>query len=162
MTAVRYVADATGVPRKIRYRFRCDAGGVIRKIKRRYLADAGGVPRLTYILGDEFSLSAGSVPGDAGYSQGGFGSLSPSDLLGDGNTFLELATATIKPFATVFQVISSGPLAANYIDSVTINGAELLASAAAFSGGSGGGTWTWTPGLSFTPGQTYDVLVIRN
>lgn len=184
MGAQRYVADASGVVRRIKYRYRCDASGVVRRIKRRYIADASGNPRLTFLLGDAFEMVAAVAvsgpPAQIGYigpaGPHQIGALTPSDgLLGDGSRFFELlsgykagvASPTSGYISLALQLIPSGLNTANYITALYIDGPGVnlsLVGPAPFYENDNVSTaaFGWGPGLpEFQVGQTYSVIIGR-
>jgi hypothetical protein len=163
LSAKSYISQAgvTRFPKKI---YVSDAGAVVRRIKKQYISDSGGVTRLTFTGADYLSLVAGTAGGSNGYTQGSFGSLTPGTL-GDGATVIELAASATSPHPLVFFIDTyPGTITSSYLTSVTIGAAVFLATAATFSGGTAGGSasWTWASGPVITPTDTYAVAVQRS
>ena len=165
MSAKTYVVDSGGTTRFLKRVYIVDSGNVTRKVKRIWAVDNTNTARLVFTGADYLTLIAGVTFGETGYTQGGFGSLTPS-VLGDGSTVTSLfTTPTTPPQQELFFVITGypGTVTSSYLTSLTINGATMPATAATFSGGGAGSQaeWTWTPSTALVGGTTYPVVVQR-
>lgn len=146
-----WIVDSGNVSRKLKTPWVIDSGNVARKIKKIWVIDSGNIARLVF-EGNIFTLTSGSAGGSSGYSNGGFGSLAPSNVLGDGNVIQQIASGNLLPHPLIIIITGSG-LTSGYLTSVTFTpGGTLLGSAASFTGGGATGQWSWSSGQSLSGG----------
>jgi hypothetical protein len=163
MVARTLISDSGAVIRQAKRILISDSTATVRVVKRLFISDSGAVARLVFTGADFLALIAGSAGGSNGYTQSAFGSLTPSTL-GDGSTVTELASAATFPHNMIFQITGySGTITSGYLTSLAINASVFLATSASFSGGSSGGSasWTWNPGFGFSNGSSYSITVQR-
>lgn len=175
MGAKRYIVDAGGTTRKIKTRYIIDAGGVTRKIKKRYIIDGSGVGRLTFNGNeDDFVVVAGTdgnVHGTGYFHVSGttYGSLTPSVVLGDGMSIVNLYDDNTGHRTLLIAGFPTAPVA-TYLASINCASSPALTPATAtftsiFNGSFGYlGQWQWLTssiGGFFTPGNTYPGVIIR-
>lgn len=186
MGANRYMVDSGGVTRHIRKRYVIDSGGIARLIRKRYIIDSSGAARLTFQYAFVFSGIAGAIsgagpgfsasfafgtmngggvgqPASLGYSLGGPGPISLSDLY--------VATA----FSSVLEVegFPSDP-GQGWVQQLTLVGTSNTFIRTGLDPGTsysftaspaGVAKWIWnsafTPG-GFAAGQPYSGQLIHN
>lgn len=175
MGAKRFMVDAGGITRRIKKRFVVDAGGVTRRIKKRYIIDPSGTARLTFNGNeDDFVVVAGtnSVNGTGFFHVSGntFGSLTPTTVLGDGMSIIELYDDNTNHRTLTIGGFLTAPVA-TYLASITCAGPTLTPTSSTFTftsifNGSFGflGRWQWSTSVSgfFVPGNTYPGVLIRS
>lgn len=164
MPARTFQRDSGGVPRLWKRIFLRDAGGVTRTIKRLFLRDSSGIARLIFSGADFFTIVCGTANNSNGYVNGGIGSISPNNQLGDGSTLQQLSVSNIHAPVPGTQILSinAGPgvnITANYISTLTIGVNVFTPAGATFAGGGVSGQWTWTGAGIFS--GTISVVIQR-
>jgi hypothetical protein len=150
MATITDISDAGGVTRKAKKIFASDASAVVRKIKKVFVSDPGAEVRLVF-TSNIFTLTSGAGGGSSGYTNGGFGTLAPSNVLSDGNVIQELASSNTIPHPMIVNITGSG-ISAGYLTDIIINGNTFLGSSSSFSGSSSNGVWTWASGQLLNAG----------
>lgn len=152
-----YEVDAGGTTRLTKRFFAVDSGGTTRLIKRAFQIDSGGTARL-FFTSNIFTLTSGQEGTTVyGYVAGGFGSISPSNVLSDGNTIIEIATAAGGPPPHAMTVQFHSAPSQSYLTSIIIDGVTFLGSAASFSSG----VWTWSNGQDLAPFNSNHTIQIN-
>jgi hypothetical protein len=158
MGAKYYVVDSGGVTRKVKKFHVVDSGGVTRTLKKAYVVDASGATRLYFTSADDFTLVVGTEPlgGEGrGYAQGGFGNITPSPVLGDGTTIVDLLIGNNTHILNLSIAGFPSNPGAGYVATLVINGTTtFLGSAATYSYSGGQATWQWSGAGRFTAGTS--------
>lgn len=115
-------------------------------------------------------MFVGTAANSNGYAQGGFGTLTPTNL-DDGTIINQLTfsnhSAPAPGNMLLFVNSYPGSITASYLASITVNGGTFTPSDpnfTGFSGGAPGGSaqWTWSGAGFPTPGTTVPVIVVRS
>lgn len=104
---------------------------------------------------DNAALVAGVSGADVGFSDGAWGSLTPS-ALADANTIQNIYT---DGSGNLHIAINGATLSQPYFNSLTINGIDYASAAATFTGGALQSTWVWSGAAALINADTYTVLI---
>ncbi len=165
MAAKTYVVDPGGTTRRIKTLPAIDSSGTERKIKRGWVIDTAGTPRLFFGAIDDFQIGA-QTPGGGlvGYVDGQYGSITPNNLLSDGNTVEAVTYGNVQQVVRLTLGGFSVDPGSGYLQYLIFSTSQFNGVDAGYTYASGQATWKWggvTP-TGISPGVQVFCEIARN